>query len=309
MSSNNVLENAVLLSVGFHLFGTRKTIGSDEVETDADRKMIHVCKDLLESDRLNDVRKFDGKLRKRVKALTTGASFLRDGVNLLALSLVESTNAMLTEAAIERGALVDVFMEQYPLARDAARDRLGSLFNPADYPNAERVRGAFWLDWNFLEFHTPGKLRGVSPDVWAAQNAKLELAVESAADAAVAMLRAETAGLVDALVDRLAPTDGGKPKIFRDSLIGNVKGFLEVFKDRNFCGDGDLETIVKKIGKLVDGVNPGHLRDSDTLRAKVGAGFESIKGELDKLLVDRPRRRINLADIGAVKDKATGAAA
>src|SRR5208282_3463602 len=129
--------------------------------------MIHVCKDLLESDRLDDIKTHDGKTAKWIKSRTSGASFLRAGVNLLGQELIAEVDQELKERVIERDALVDLFMDQYPLARADAQRRLGSLFNGADYPSVEAVRNAFWVDWNFLEFQTPGKLRGVSPEIWA----------------------------------------------------------------------------------------------------------------------------------------------
>jgi hypothetical protein len=306
--ANSLMDNAVLLSVSFHRFGTKKTVGSDEVETDADRKMIHVCKDLFESDRYDDIVTHDGKTSKYIKRLTSGAPFLRAGVSMLGVSLVTDVDSYLKERASERRGLVGLFLDQLPLCKASAQTRLGSLFNSADYPSAEKVEGAFWVDWSFLEFHTPGKLRGINPEIWAAQKAKLESAVQSAADECMIMLRAEAAGVFGKMIERLSPDDSGKRKKFHDTLTENVHQFLDTFKDRNITNDQELARLVEDVRAVMKGVDASHLRDSDSLRVKVSGQVGAIMGKLDGMLVDRPKRRINLQDVAAVED-ATGAAA
>lgn len=307
--SSSLMDNAVLLSVSFRRFGVRKTVGSDEVETDADRKMIHVAKDLIESDRLDDIKTHHGKVAKTINGLTSGAAFLRAGVRLLGVDLVEEVNARLKDESAADAALVDLFMDQYPLARESAARRLGSLFNLADYPSAAKVRAAFGIEWNFLEFATPGKLRGVSPETWAAENAKLSAAFASAADEVTRALRGEASKLVEHLVERLSADDTGKRKKFHDTLTGNLHDFLETFQGRNITNDQELAALVEDARKLIGGVDASHLRDSDTLRVKVASGFSAIKDRLDGMLVAVPKRRINLADVAAVEVEGQGAAA
>ncbi len=307
--ANSLMDNAVLLSVSFHRFGTKKSVGSDEVQTDADRKMIHVSKDLLESDRYDDIVTHDGKTSKYIKRLTSGAPFLRAGVSMLGVGLVSEVDSYLKDRAVERRALVGLFIEQLPLCKASARERLGSLFNSADYPSAESVEGAFWIDWSFLEFQTPGKLRGISPEIWAQQQAKLSAAIQSAADECTIAIRAEAAGLVDHLIDRLSPDDTGKRKKFHDTLTDNVRAFLDTFKARNITNDQELAALVEDARKLIGGVDASHLRDSDVLRVKLASGFSDIKGRLDSLLVDKPKRRITFPDLAAVEIQGQGAAA
>ena len=306
--ANSLMDNAVLLSVSFHRFGTRKTVGSDEVETDADRKMIHVCKDLFESDHYDDIVTHDGKTSKYIKRLTTGAPFLRAGVSLLGQALVTEVDSYLKGRAVERRALVGLFIEQLPLCKQSAEIRLGSLFNRADYPSAESVEGAFRIDWSFLEFQTPGKLRGISPEIWAQQQAKLASAIQSAADECTIMLRAEAAGLLNKMLDRLSPDDSGKRKKFHDTLTENVHQFLDTFAARNITNDNQLAKLVEDVRAIMKGVDASHLRDSDTLRAKVTGQVGAISAKLETMLVDRPKRRINLVEVAAVEVEGQGAA-
>ena len=56
------------------------------------------------------------------------------------------------------------------------------------------------------------------------------------------------------------------------------------------------------------GVDASHLRDSDTLRAKVTGQVGAISAKLETMLVDRPKRRINLVEVAAVEVEGQGAA-
>jgi len=64
------------------------------------------------------------------------------------------------------------------------------------------------------------------------------------------------------LAERLSGTEDGKPKIFRDSAIGNLSEFFERFRELNVRSNADLDRLVADCQRIVRGVEPQDLRDS-----------------------------------------------
>jgi hypothetical protein len=102
----------------------------------------------------------------------------------------------------------------------------------------------------------------------------------------------ELAGLIEHLSNRLAGTEDGKPKIFRDSAVSNLTDFFDRFSRLSINSNADLNSLVDRARNVISGVEPQQLRDSQNLRQHVSTQVASIQSNLDQLLVDRPRRRI-----------------
>ena len=287
----NILDRAVCLSVELHRLGTKRKVSSQQIDTDADRDMIHVSKDILESEALKAIQKLDGEIRKYI-AVRCLPSLFRSGVYLLPIDLIQEVDMRLQTFTMERQMRVDAFMGEYRETANAAEFRLGSLYNAQDYPSESKVRAQFYMVTRYLTFSTPGQLRAVNPALFERETQKMQQQIASATEEITGMLRSAMAELVDHLIDRLSPEPGGKRKVFRDSLVGNVKDFLEVFQARNIADDRALADLVTQAERLLDGVDAGDLRDSAKLRERVTVGFQSIKATLDGMLVTAPSRKV-----------------
>ena len=74
--------------------------------------------------------------------------------------------------------------------------------------------------------------------------------------------------LVAHLTERISGTnDDGTPKVFRDSAIGNLVEFFDRFRQLNVRSNDQLDALVAEAQRVVRGVGPQDLRDSDALRA------------------------------------------
>jgi hypothetical protein len=92
--------------------------------------------------------------------------------------------------------------------------------------------------------------------------------------------------------ERVGGHENGKPKVFRDTAVGNLGEFFERFRALNVRSKDQLETLVTQRQDIVQGVQPQHLRDDTGLRQQVASQLSSVQSVLDGLLVDRPRRRV-----------------
>jgi hypothetical protein len=189
----------------------------------------------------------------------------------------------LREAAIELD-------HQLPQLRADAQERLGGLFNPADYPAT--LIGQFAVDWDFPSVQPPDYLLELNPQLYEQERARMVARFEEAVGMAEDAFASELSAMVSHLVDRLTPGAEGKIKTFRDSAVNNVHGFFEQFRSLNINSSKQLDELVDKAQQLLKGVRPGQLRNNESLRNQVSAGLSAVQASLDDLLVDQPRRRI-----------------
>lgn len=287
----NIFENAVALSVERKRLGTRRKLPSGAVQTDADAEMVHVAKDILESPRYEEIKTLDGDISNYIAANSVpGKTLFRAGVVLVKLERVPTIVAALEMFAERRRNLVDAFMADYPSAVGRAQAKLGSLFDREDYPPAEKVRAAFGMKWKFLEFATPRSLRTISGDIYQREVEKAQRDVQRATKEIEALLIGETQKLTEHLIERLTLKADGSKKTFRDTLVTNVKEFIQTFNPRNITDSRQLAALVEKMGKALDGVDPETLRDDDIARDRVRANFETIKTSLDAMMTDVTRK-------------------
>jgi hypothetical protein len=174
--------------------------------------------------------------------------------------------------------------------KQAARDQLGRLYEPSDYPAS--LDGLFAMSWEFPSVEPPEYLRRLSPELYRQESARVAARFDEAVQLAEAMFLGELEALVGHLAERLAGDADGKPKVFRDSAVENLLELFERFKRLNIRSSGELEELVSQAEAVVGGVKPQQLRDGSALRAQVAGELTRVQATLDGLLVDRPRRNI-----------------
>jgi hypothetical protein len=248
---------------------------------------------------LDKIKSLDGEIRDYVNRRTVpGMSLFRAGCYLVRTEIVAEIDADLERYAERRQELVDLFMAEYEdrMSRDECeRDevrRLGSLYDAADYKSVAKVRGTFSMETRYIAFSTPDKLASISSDIYKREQDKGIRAIQDATAEITGIMRAEFAELVNHAVEKLTVAPGEKPKVFRDSLIGNIESFLDTFSDRNLADDEALAALVQRARGLVR--DPKDLRDIPSLRASVAESFTAIKASLDTMIVDKPARKIAL---------------
>jgi hypothetical protein len=290
-----LFDRAVVLVLGIGCLGTRRKVPTSAVQVDADKTLLHLGKEILEAAELDAIKSFDGDLRTWIakKALP---SPLRRGTYLIPLGLVEEMDARLESYRARRAELVEAFIRAYDRAKDEARQRLGPLFNPMDYPCDEKVRAAFSLDVRYVAFGVPGKLESLNRDIWERERAKAESNWREASEEVRQALRVGLADLVDRMVERLDTNGDGKPKVFRDTLVTNLSEFIESFAPRNITDDAELGRLVDRCRGVLDGVDADALRASTAVRSKVRDGMARVQVALDSMVIDRPARRIVLEE-------------
>jgi hypothetical protein len=98
--------------------------------------------------------------------------------------------------------------------------------------------------------------------------------------------------LVSHLTERLSGGDDGKPKVFRDSAVENLREFFTRFQQLNIRSNADLDTVVDQARRILNGVEPQQLRDNASRRQQIASQLAAVQASVDGMLVDRPRRTI-----------------
>jgi hypothetical protein len=230
-------------------------------------------------------------VRGRVLAYWKGCTlpYPEPGIRLIRQQQVSDFNHQLLDLRTQLQGAVEKLDEHYGELQTAACLRLGRLFNPADYPPS--LQGLFGIDWDWPSVEPPDYLLQLSPDLYEQERSRVAARFEEAVKLAEQAFVNEFAKLVAHLTERLG-AEGGQPKVFRDSAVANLTEFFQRFRLLNVRSSDELDQLVERAQRVVQGVQAQTLRESADLRQHVATHLSRIQTEVDSMLVDRPRRRI-----------------
>jgi hypothetical protein len=216
--------------------------------------------------------------------------FVEAGVRLVRHEQIEPFDQRMSGFRDELARAVAKLDEHYGELRQAARRRLGRLYNPADYP--ETLRGSFDLEWSYPSVEPPSYLQELSPELYRQECARVQQRFDEAVELAEQAFLEELRKLIAHLTERLSGQQDGRPKVFRDSAVENLQGFFESFQRLNIGSNQELDDLVEQARQVVFGVEPQNLRENRVLRQTVAQELSEVQTVLDGLVVDRPRRNI-----------------
>ncbi len=212
------------------------------------------------------------------------------GIRLIRVNDIDEFNRRMSGLREQLDEAVSQLDEHYAELKLAARQRLGSLFDPRDYPAS--VRGMFGVAWDFPNVEPPAYLQNLNPALYEEECRRVAARFDDAVQLAEEAFVAELNGLVEHLLERLSGQTDGKPKIFRDSAIENLLEFFQRFRQLNVRSNDELDELVSQAQQIVQGIQPQSLRDNNVLRQTVASELAEVRGTLDSMMIDRPRRNI-----------------
>jgi hypothetical protein len=282
--------------VSFTWLGTRKSLTSEQRAEaaqpfDAEGGYLSAGKKLLDTS--HPAFKAVTAIKSKISAAWKDMSlpFPEPGVRLIRRDKIDEFVSLMEEYKDELAGAVANLDNYYGDLKAAAADRLGRLFNPADYP--ETLLGLFDVSWDFPSVEPPDYLRDLNPALYEAERARVAARFDEAVQMAETAFLDEFAKLVSHLTERIiGASEDGKPKVFRDSAIGNLGEFFERFKSLNVRSNDQLDALVAQAQQAVRGVGARDLRTNTDLRQRVATQLSGVQSALDGLMMDRPRRKI-----------------
>lgn len=282
--------------LGFTFMGTRKTFTPGQKleigqHFEADRTYIGASKKLFDTkhEAFRAVVSIRSQAREYWRQNTL--PFPEDGLRLIRrdhLGLFEVTMKGFRD---DLDAAVKELAKSYEEIKNAAKERLGELFNEDDYPAS--LDGKFSMEWDYPSVEPPPYLRELEPEVYR-QQAKL---VAARFNEAVALAEVEFteqfADMVKALSDRLGVDDEGDRKVIKSSTVEKLQEFVERFRHLTTGSNPQLDALVNHAKSLVKDLEPKKLREDTTLRDKLKAALSPIVEKVEAMAeAANPRRRL-----------------
>jgi hypothetical protein len=201
-----------------------------------------------------------------------------NGDRVLNMASFMDYKSRLAEYETQFATAVNMFLNEYDTLVAAAAFQLGDLFNREDYPLREQITDKFGFRYAFTPLPMAGDfridigeegLREMQTHYEGVLNTRLNDAMRDAWD--------RLHDVLARMSERLGDDDGGKRKIFRDSLVENAIEVCGLLRHFNITGDTRLEAMRMQLEDAMRGIDAASLRESDMLR-------EQTKRKVDSML-------------------------
>ena len=174
------------------------------------------------------------------------------------------------------------FIEDYDDYVGQARLDLGKLFRIEDYPSKDALQDKFSIRYRITPVpdadHFIAKLASDDTD---RVKRDIERHIEEQLHDAVGDLYRRLAEAVERVSERLEEDENGKPLVFRDTMISNIRDLVDVVPRLNIFGDDRLARLCEQVKDRIAGVEPDSLRPSKTFDPVARA---HVKRDADALM-------------------------
>lgn len=294
-ASERLRDTMAAARLSFTWLGTRKSLTVEQKNQAADSfgaegKFLSAGKKLLDTSfpAFKAVTAIKGRCQNYWRGISL--PYPEPGIRLIPQRTIADFDRQIAQFRDQLDEAVAELDHHYSDLRQVARQRLGNLFNPTDYPVS--LIGLFAIEHEYPSVEPPSYLRQLNPALYEQECQRVQARFDEAVQLAEHAFVDELAKLVEHLGDRLRGDADGKPKIFRDTAVTNLSEFFARFRTLNVRSNEQLDELVQRAQQLMAGVEPQQLRDNASLRQRVTAQLSSVQSSLDGLMVDRPRRNI-----------------
>lgn len=209
--------------------------------------------------------------------------WIDDGIGILPASCFDRCDKEVTAGIEIFQQKVEEFLERYPDIVKNASPNLGELLKNNPLPTAEEVRSKFKIEVNYLPIPSAKDFKVTGKDIAVDRiRRNITNSVNSATQAAITGLYDE----LYELVKKIKETTNVKDKIFRDSLIGNLKDFCERLPELNIIQDEKLNEISQEVFESLAKVDPEDLRKDKKLRKATSAKADELLENIRKIDLD-----------------------
>ena len=155
------------------------------------------------------------------------------------------------------------FIEDYDDYIDQARHDLGKLFRIEDYPSKDALRGKFAIRYRITPVQDAEQFMAkLATDDVARVKRDIEHHIEERLHDAVGDLYHRLGEAVGRVSERLQDDGNGKPLVFRNSMIENIRELVDVVPRLNIFGDDHLARLCEQVKDRIASVEPDALRPS-----------------------------------------------
>lgn len=277
-------ENCLLIRVQISVWAPTK---KDKKATTTVESVHHVSqvgqfsKKLLQSDALKNI----GSLQQRVYQLIDKKTLPWDNrsFGIIPASEFFPLQDELNSYKAQFDAAVEQFVScDYAIAIDEARNRLNGLFVPEDYPSQSELRKKFRFEIDTQAVPTDDLRVSVSDSEAAILKAQVQASIERRLNGALADLCGRLKERLETMTDTLADSK----KVFRDSLIENIREMVPDLRKLNITNDSGIAKILNEVEEFATRIDLEGLRKSPTYRNDIQVEAAQAVVDLDKIMSD-----------------------
>lgn len=294
----NLMENSVVFVLSFSRLTTKRSLGSDAIEVDADKSMLHVAKDILDSEELRAIISYDNSTAMWFRTRCTPTPWNK-GFLMSALLLPDAFKWVEEVRMPGRAVLIEKFKAAYPRLMVDAKKRLKDLFDASQYPPVETMTTAFKMEYTAHELPAVSKKLGsvLSRAALAKEEAKASAKLQDVAVAAEQALATALRDVLAPIVDALTcAEEDGKPKRFGNARLAKAEEFLESFAKFNLTGATDMQELADRAKAVIKGQDAKKLKGDKDVRETVAKALSGVTAALAPMIEDRPARAMTLDD-------------
>jgi hypothetical protein len=245
------------VTVSFTWFGVDKALSEDQniqaaAQFDADADRYRAAKKLL--DTRDPAMLALTNVRHRIKQYRDAMTlpWITKGQRLIHLDAIAPFEAQMTLFQEELNEAVRYLDGRLPFMVEQAREKMGHLFDEADYP--ESIAGYFTCRWEFGSAQPPAYMAFLDPNL----GAKYDQMFRDRLDLAVRKAEQEFTEEFSKIVSHLAGVlgghgDDGKPKKFWDETVYKLHDFFDRFSAMSLQSNPQLELLVQQAKLVVAG--------------------------------------------------------
>lgn len=179
----------------------------------------------------------------------------------------------------EHDEAIAVFLKEYPEVVRNARKRLGKLIDGRRFPSVQQIKHKFRTLTDILPMPAAEDFRcQLNNDEVKRIQSDISKSIETMTSTAMVNLWEQFTDFIE----KIEKTMKEPKRIFRDSLISNLKDFCELIPKMNLTNDVELETLRKEAISKLAALKPIDLRESKADRKKAHKSakelMEKIKG-------------------------------
>lgn len=176
---------------------------------------------------------------------------------------------------------VSSFIRQYDVVKDNAKNRLGDLYNEADYPESWQLERKFYFDAHFMPMPDTGHfLIEVSKEEKAFLEDQARQNERRLVEGIVKECYTRIYNALSNLAEKLESTDNR----WKESTINNLAEIVEIMPALNLTDDPELIKMSKIIGEKICKHGESNLKYSPAARVEAREAASSVLSNLQTYL-------------------------
>ena len=206
------------------------------------------------------------------------------GQKLLATKGYPTYHNDITGMIAEGYRLVDAFCQSYDWKIADAQASLGDMFDSNDYPSVDDIRRKFVFRLSYQPLPDAGDFRiDIGNEAMRDIQERYNSFYETCFKQAMGDVWQRVYKALSNASERLDYSDTEDKRVFRDSLVGNIMGLVDVLDVCNVTNDTQMSALRQQLQQAFEGITADALRDDEYLRRETKTNVDAIIAQLPSI--------------------------